>query len=204
MVFCFPFIFPGIGGTCESRSHSSHSSPEKHQLKGWKSNDTMGHSEHSASSEPVESNKGNFDGIIHIEKSLPSNTAQSGPTRPKEEAMHEATKPSDKHLPNNGNATPCSVKETKVETGKPPKPQAQKNQNTITSLPQMPYVSTTGNGPNGKTITGFLYRYTKSEVSIICVCHGSTFSPAEFVQHAGSTGVSHPLKHITVIPSPLG
>lgn len=89
-----------------------------------------------------------------------------------------------------------------MEIGKPPKPQLQSH-NSL-PLPQMPYVSTTGNGPNGKTINGFLYRYTKSEVSIVCVCHGSRFSPAEFVQHAGGTDVSHPLRHITVIPSAFG
>lgn len=67
------------------------------------------------------------------------------------------------------------------------------------SLPQMPYVSTKGNGPNGKLVNGFLYRYSKcDEVSIVCVCHGSTFSPAEFVQHAGGTDITHPLRHITV------
>ncbi|KAL3517836.1 hypothetical protein ACH5RR_020425 [Cinchona calisaya] len=74
----------------------------------------------------------------------------------------------------------------------------------MSSLPQMPCVSTTGNGPNGKTITGFLYRYTKSEISIVCVCHGSSFSPAEFVEHAGGIDITHPLRHITVIPSSFG
>ncbi|KAF3796010.1 Ninja-family protein [Nymphaea thermarum] len=69
------------------------------------------------------------------------------------------------------------------------------------SLPQMPCVSTTGDGPNGKTITGFLYRYTKSEVSIMCVCHGASFSPAEFIKHAGGTDTAHPLRHIIVVPS---
>lgn len=91
------------------------------------------------------------------------------------------------------------LRAAKVDCGKPPKPQAQ-NQNNST-FPQMPYVSTTGNDLNEKTITGLLYRYTKSEVSIMCVCHGSTFSPAEFVQHAGGIDIANPLKHITVIPS---
>ncbi|KAL3531083.1 hypothetical protein ACH5RR_010405 [Cinchona calisaya] len=72
------------------------------------------------------------------------------------------------------------------------------------SLPQMPCVSTTGNGPNGKTITGFLYRYTKTEISIVCVCHGSSFSPAEFVEHAGGIDIAHPLRHITMVPSFFG
>lgn len=73
-----------------------------------------------------------------------------------------------------------------------------------TSLPRMPRVSTTGTGPNGKTITGFLYRYTKNEVSIVCVCHGTSFSPAEFVEHAGGTDITHPLRHITMVPSSFG
>ncbi|XP_060959241.1 ninja-family protein AFP3-like [Cannabis sativa] len=63
------------------------------------------------------------------------------------------------------------------------------------------YISTKGEGPNGKRFTGFLYRYAKSEVNIVCVCRGTAFSPAEFVEHAGCTDVSTPLKHITVIPS---
>ncbi|XP_038985891.1 uncharacterized protein LOC120111878 [Phoenix dactylifera] len=75
------------------------------------------------------------------------------------------------------------------------------NLNGSFSLPRMPYVSATGDGPNGKTVTGFLYRYTKSEVSIVCVCHGSSFSPAEFVRHAGGTNISHPLRQIIVVPS---
>ncbi|XP_023642449.1 ninja-family protein AFP3 [Capsella rubella] len=87
-------------------------------------------------------------------------------------------------------------------TGKPPKPYTNSNGNG-SSLPfaQMPCVTSTGNGPEGKTVNGFLYRYSKSEISIICVCHGTSFSPAEFIVHAGGTNVSHPLRHITVVPS---
>ncbi|XWS47198.1 hypothetical protein CRYUN_Cryun14cG0132500 [Craigia yunnanensis] len=84
--------------------------------------------------------------------------------------------------------------------GKPPKHQISSPDDVLT-LRNMPCVSTTGSGLNGKTINGFLYRYTKSEVSIICVCHGSSFTPAEFVQHDGGSDVSHPPRHITVIPS---
>ncbi|KVH94220.1 hypothetical protein Ccrd_003723 [Cynara cardunculus var. scolymus] len=68
-------------------------------------------------------------------------------------------------------------------------------------LSRMPCVSTTGNGPNGKTVSGFLYRYTKNEVSIVCVCHGQSFSPAGFVEHAGGVDIIHPLKHITIFPT---
>lgn len=71
-------------------------------------------------------------------------------------------------------------------------------------LEDMPCVSTTGDGPNGKKIDGFLYRYRKGEqVKIVCVCHGSFLSPAEFVKHAGGSDVAHPLKHIVVNPTPF-
>ncbi|OVA00813.1 Ninja [Macleaya cordata] len=66
-------------------------------------------------------------------------------------------------------------------------------------MEEMPGVSTTGNGPDGKRIEGFLYKYGKGEeVRIVCVCHGSFLSPAEFVKHAGGGDVAHPLRHITV------
>ncbi|XP_059640864.1 ninja-family protein AFP3-like [Cornus florida] len=68
----------------------------------------------------------------------------------------------------------------------------------------MPCVSTRGDGPNGKRIEGFLYRYSKGEeVSIVCVCHGIFLSPAEFVKHAGGGDVAHPLRHIVVSPPSL-
>ncbi|KAJ7974307.1 ninja-family protein AFP3-like [Quillaja saponaria] len=69
-------------------------------------------------------------------------------------------------------------------------------------LEDMPSVSTKGDGPNGKRVDGFLYRYRKGEeVKIVCVCHGSFLSPAEFVKHAGGGDVTQPLKHIVVTPS---
>ncbi|KAJ9173193.1 hypothetical protein P3X46_016356 [Hevea brasiliensis] len=71
-------------------------------------------------------------------------------------------------------------------------------------MEDMPCVSTKGDGPNGKRIKGFLYRYKKGEeVRIVCVCHGSFLSPAEFVKHAGGGDVAHPLKHIVVSPYPI-
>ncbi|XP_010258036.1 PREDICTED: ninja-family protein AFP3 [Nelumbo nucifera] len=70
-------------------------------------------------------------------------------------------------------------------------------------MDEMPCVSTRGDGPNGKRIEGFLYKYRKGEeVRIVCVCHGSFLSPAEFVKHAGGGDVAHPLRHIVVNPSP--
>ncbi|KAI7736865.1 hypothetical protein M8C21_014406 [Ambrosia artemisiifolia] len=52
------------------------------------------------------------------------------------------------------------------------------------SSPNLPWVSTTGPGPNGKTISGVTYKYSGTEIRIVCACHGSHMSPGEFVQHA--------------------
>ncbi|KAG6687078.1 hypothetical protein I3842_11G052800 [Carya illinoinensis] len=54
--------------------------------------------------------------------------------------------------------------------------------NGMDVMKQMPSVTTTGDGPN------------------VCVCHGSSLSPAEFVKHAGGKDVKNPLKQITVFP----
>ncbi|KAJ6795435.1 ninja-family protein AFP3-like [Iris pallida] len=70
-------------------------------------------------------------------------------------------------------------------------------------MEEMPCVSTRGDGPNGRRIEGFLYKYRKGEeVRIVCVCHGSFLTPAEFVKHAGGGDVDHPLRHIVVNPNP--
>ncbi|KAH0455039.1 hypothetical protein IEQ34_016963 [Dendrobium chrysotoxum] len=69
-------------------------------------------------------------------------------------------------------------------------------------IAEMPCVSTRGEGPNGKRIEGFLYKYTKGEIRIVCVCHGSTHTPAEFIKHAGGGDVENPLRHIVVSPTP--
>nr|XP_043624733.1 ninja-family protein AFP3-like [Erigeron canadensis] len=66
----------------------------------------------------------------------------------------------------------------------------------------MPCVFTQGDGPGGRRIEGILYKYGKGEeVKIMCVCHGSFLTPAEFVKHAGGTDVDNPLKHIVVNPN---
>ncbi|KAL0535642.1 hypothetical protein IC582_029983 [Cucumis melo] len=62
----------------------------------------------------------------------------------------------------------------------------------------MPSVSTIGDGPNGRKVEGFLYKYMKGQVCIVCVCHGSFLTPTEFVKHAGGKEVANPLKHIHV------
>lgn len=73
--------------------------------------------------------------------------------------------------------------------------------NGIDVMKQMPSVTTTGDGPNGRRIEGFLYRYTKGEIIIVCVCHGCFLSPGEFVKHAGGKDVANPMKLINVVPS---
>ena len=52
------------------------------------------------------------------------------------------------------------------------------------SCPDLPWVSTTG--PNGKTISGVTYKYSKSQIRIVCACHGTHMSPEEFIQHASA------------------
>ncbi|CAM0873274.1 unnamed protein product [Alopecurus aequalis] len=71
-------------------------------------------------------------------------------------------------------------------------------------MEDMPMVSSKVEGPNGKKIDGFLYRYRKGGegIRIVCVCHGSFLTPAEFVKHAGGGDVSNPLRHIVVSPTP--
>ncbi|KAH0466540.1 hypothetical protein IEQ34_003778 [Dendrobium chrysotoxum] len=68
---------------------------------------------------------------------------------------------------------------------------------------EMPLVSTKVDGPNSRRIEGFLYKYGRGEeVRIVCMCHGSFFTPAEFVKHAGGGEVAYPLRHIVVNPNP--
>ncbi|CAI9785299.1 unnamed protein product [Fraxinus pennsylvanica] len=70
------------------------------------------------------------------------------------------------------------------------------------AVEDMPCVFTKGDGPNGRRVDGILYRYGKGEeVRIMCVCHGTFLSPAEFVEHAGGSDVDNPLKHIVVNPN---
>lgn len=95
-----------------------------------------------------------------------------------------------------------SVKLAETKPENPPKRVRVSNScfqdNGMDVMKQMPSVTTTGDGPNGKRIEGFLYKYMKGQVSIVCVCHGSFLSPAEFVKHAGGKDVENPMKHINV------
>lgn len=65
----------------------------------------------------------------------------------------------------------------------------------------MPMVSYRAEGPSGRKTDGFLYKYRRGEdVRIVCVCHGSFLTPAEFVRHAGGGDVPNPMRHIVVNP----
>ncbi|KAG7581405.1 Ethylene-responsive binding factor-associated repression [Arabidopsis suecica] len=137
--------------------------------------------------------------------------AQSGQTKPVGPPVNNIQTGTEQTVHSTDGSKDAVVVETQAlsntvtkKTGKPPKPHTNSNGNgRLLPFAQMPCVTSTGNGPEGKTVNGFLYRYSKSEISIICVCHGTSFSPAEFIVHAGGTNVSHPLRHITVVPSTL-
>ncbi|KAK0570381.1 hypothetical protein LWI29_000296 [Acer saccharum] len=58
------------------------------------------------------------------------------------------------------------------------------------SYPNLPWVSTTGSGPNGRTISGVTYRYSANQIRIVCACHSSHMSPEEFVRHASDEHVN--------------
>jgi hypothetical protein len=69
------------------------------------------------------------------------------------------------------------------------------------AMADMPMASYKAEGPGGCKTDGFLYKYRKGEeVRIVCVCHGSFLTPAEFVEQAGGGEVPNPLRHIVVNP----
>lgn len=68
-------------------------------------------------------------------------------------------------------------------------------------MPMVSYKAAEGPSGGGRKTDGFLYKYRKGEeVRIVCVCHGSFLTPAEFVKHAGGGEVTNPLRHIVVNP----
>lgn len=56
------------------------------------------------------------------------------------------------------------------------------------ACPDLPWVTTTGSGPNAKTISGVTYRFGpgKEQLRIVCACHGTHMTPEEFVHHASA------------------
>ncbi|XP_037417105.1 ninja-family protein MODD-like [Triticum dicoccoides] len=78
----------------------------------------------------------------------------------------------------------------------------QQDDSEMSKVREIPLVSTSGL-PNGRRIVGLLYEYSKvDEVTILCMCHGSFLTPAEFVEHAGGGQVANPLGSIFVMPPP--
>ncbi|KAH0975813.1 hypothetical protein GBA52_017712 [Prunus armeniaca] len=71
-------------------------------------------------------------------------------------------------------------------------------QEVLTS--KMPSVRTIG--ADGRKTEGVLYKYRQGQVGILCACHGSFLSPAEFVKHAGGNEVANPLRHIIICSTP--
>ncbi|ONI08878.1 hypothetical protein PRUPE_5G205900 [Prunus persica] len=65
---------------------------------------------------------------------------------------------------------------------------------------KMPSVRTFG--ADGRKTEGVLYKYRQGQVGILCACHGSFLSPAEFVKHAGGNEVANPLRHIIICSTP--
>ncbi|KAJ6838862.1 ninja-family protein-like [Iris pallida] len=54
------------------------------------------------------------------------------------------------------------------------------------SCPNLPWVSATGSGLNGRTISGVAYKFSQNQVKIVCACHGTHMSQEEFIQHASA------------------
>ncbi|XP_030551372.1 ninja-family protein AFP3-like [Rhodamnia argentea] len=93
--------------------------------------------------------------------------------------------------------------EQMTSTQRPDPSESRDNEIAAGTMEDMPCVFTKGEGPNGRRVDGILYKYGKGEeVRIMCVCHGSFHSPAEFVRHAGGGEVAHPLRHIVISPNP--
>ncbi|KAI3861817.1 hypothetical protein MKX03_027422 [Papaver bracteatum] len=116
---------------------------------------------------------------------------------------HIEQKPVMPPAPTTPSEKPSSGTDVKMENTSYSPPKVAETGSREMGMEEMPCVSTTGNGPNGKRIEGFLYKYRKGEeVRIVCVCHGSFLTPAEFVKHAGGIDVTHPLRHITVSQTP--
>ncbi|KAH0470762.1 hypothetical protein IEQ34_000485 [Dendrobium chrysotoxum] len=88
-----------------------------------------------------------------------------------------------------------SFRSSKPGLKKPPSPTKRRKKPAL-SRKCRAVVST--QSTEGKKINGCLYQCSESEVRILCDCHGSFFTPADFVKHAGGPETQHPLRQITV------
>lgn len=88
----------------------------------------------------------------------------------------------------------CSADQTR---GKPAEKAKGREFNKIEDMPK---VYTTISGPK---INGYLSKYNKEEIRILCACHAVSMTPAQFIKHAGGGDVAFPERYITVKP-PVG
>ncbi|PON79691.1 Ninja family [Parasponia andersonii] len=161
---------------------------------------------HNASQGSVESQGGSSSGMSELESKPIQGSSSHGEARspPGHQSSQER---SQENMGPSGTKTTenkCTSSGSKMEIpSKNPIAGGNKGREIgMNTMEDMPCVFTKGDGPNGKRIDGILYRYGKGEeVRIMCVCHGSFLSPAEFVKHAGGGDVAHPLRHIVINPS---
>ncbi|KAL7091251.1 hypothetical protein ACP275_12G093800 [Erythranthe tilingii] len=152
----------------------------------------------------VESKGGSSSSVSDLEsKTLQGSSGEVSPASI--QSMQESANPDTRSSTTNarGNTSKAAGPDKDSSTLKKPEASRTRGKEIGTnSLEEMPCVFTKGDGPNGRRVEGILYRYGKGEeVRIMCVCHGSFHSPAEFVRHAGGTDVDNPLKHIVVNPN---
>ncbi|WMV15075.1 hypothetical protein MTR67_008460 [Solanum verrucosum] len=91
---------------------------------------------------------------------------------------------------------------TELESQQPPngwesaKEVGEKLRNFLHSMPCVFY-----DGPNGKKTKGYLLYSSvrREDLKIVCSCHASFLTPAEFVKHGGGGDVENPLKHIDIV-----
>eukprot|EP00250_Pteridium_aquilinum_P030259 c4095_g1_i2 orf=615-3179(+) len=67
--------------------------------------------------------------------------------------------------------------------------------------PDLPWVYTTGS--TGRTVSGVLYRLSRTQLRVVCACHGKHMSPVEFAQHASGVDVVNAEKNMVGNSSPL-
>ncbi|KAM1847121.1 hypothetical protein ACFX14_011437 [Malus domestica] len=156
----------------------------------------------------AESQGGSSSGMSELESKPLQGTSSCGEARNPTPASNQSLQERSKNtVGSSGTGTTDDASRTpKPDIENPSrKPNTQENSKRETSrngMEDMPCVFTKGDGPNGRKVEGILYRYGKGEeVRIMCICHGSFLSPAEFVKHAGGSDVTNPLRHIVVNPA---
>ncbi|XP_059639489.1 ninja-family protein 6-like [Cornus florida] len=132
-----------------------------------------------------------------IEKKIPSKPAENEHGGPSKRTKWTTSGTMANAIPSKPAATEPGESSKK---NKPPCSKGMGHDGVEAIMKQMPGVTTTGDGPNGRTIQGFLYRCAKEKVNIVCNCHAQCHSPAEFVKHAGGSDMVNPMKRINVLP----